>query len=55
MAKKISIKVARSTKTGKFVTKEYAAKHPRSTISSVVSKIKGKNTGGTIGAGAKVK
>lgn len=55
MAKKTSIKVTRDNKTGKFVTKNYAAKHPKTTTSSAVSKTKGKNTGGTIGGGAKRK
>lgn len=55
MAKKTSTKVYRDSKTGKFVTKNYAVKHPKSATSSMESKTKGKNTGGTIGGGAKRK
>lgn len=36
MAKKSRIKIARSAKTGKFVTKKFAKKHPSTTVVETV-------------------
>ena len=52
MAKEGSSKKYRSSLTGKWISKAYASKHPKTTVSEKVGR-KGKNTGGTIGGGAK--
>jgi hypothetical protein len=40
MAKKATVKVARSAKTGHFVTKKYADGHKNTTVIETVKKLK---------------
>jgi hypothetical protein len=46
MAKKSNKTIARSAKSGKFVKKQYADKHPATTVKERVKK-GGSSTGGT--------